>query len=200
MININPVTQTSETVEGGIDSPQGNLAATGTVSSQGGFIKSFTEHGYVIGLVNVRADLTYQQGLERHWRRSTKYDFYLPSFAHLGEQAVLQEEIFYQGLDFDEVPVFGYQERFAEYRYNPSLISGLFRSQVSSGNATLDIWHLSEIFETNVELVGIFIEDRPPIDRVIALEDEPHLIFDSYLKIAHTRAMPMYSVPGLRRL
>jgi len=139
-INIHPVAQTTSTDQ---TSPQGNLAAFGTASETGsGFTKSFTEHGYIIGLANVRADLTYQQGLDKLWSRSTQYDFYFPTFAHLGEQAVLNKEIYVSGTATDE-EVFGYQERYAEYKYKRSQLTGLFRSDASG---SLDAWHLSEDF------------------------------------------------------
>lgn len=189
-ININPVAQTSESG----DSPQGNLAAFGTVGVSGhGFSKSFTEHCYVIGLAMVRADLTYQQGLNRMWSRSTRWDFYWPALAHIGEQAVLNKEIMAQGTSDDE-EVFGYQERFAEYRYKPSLITGQFRSSYAQ---SLDAWHLSQEFETLPTLSEEFIEENPPVERVIAVPTEPHLLLDAYFSYRCARPMPMYSVPGL---
>jgi len=196
-IQISPVPQTSETDVTGPDaSPQGNLAAFGTVSLHNhGFTKSFTEHCMIIGLVNVRADLTYQQGLNRMWSRETRFDFYWPALAMIGEQAVLNEEIFYQQ---DNPPenqdVFGYQERYAEYRYKPSLITGKFRS---SNAASLDVWHLAQDFATLPVLGSEFIEDDPPIDRVIAVQDEPHFLFDAYFKLHCARPMPLYGVPGM---
>ncbi len=194
-ININPVEQTSETDPSGPDaSPQGNLAAYGTVTLRNhGFTKSFTEHCVIIGIVNVRADLTYQQGLNRMWSRQTRFDFYWPALAHIGEQAVLNKELFIQG-NTDDDDVFGYQERYAEYRYKPSLITGKFRSTYSE---SLDIWHLSQEFETLPVLGEEFINDDPPIDRVIAVQDEPHFLFDSYIKLRTARPMPLYGVPGL---
>ncbi len=190
-INISQVPQTSST-DG--TSPQGNLAAYGTASLQGhGFTKSFTEHCYIIGLINVRADLTYQQGLNRLWSRSTRYDFYWPALAHIGEQAVLNGEIFYQSAAADAL-VFGYQERFAEYRYKPSQITGSFRSNAA---APLDAWHLSIDFAALPVLNASFIEDDPPIDRVIAVPTEPHFLFDGYFSMNCARPMPMYGVPGL---
>lgn len=187
---ISPIAQTSE--EG--TTPQGNLAAMGTVSFSGhGFAKSFTEHGVVLGLVSVRADLTYQQGLERQWSRATRFDFFEPALAHLGEQAVLNSEIYLQGTAADG-DVFGYQERFAEYRYKPSMITGLFRSQVAG---TLDVWHLSQEFSALPALDDVFIVEDPPIDRVIATPTEPHFLFDSYSRLKCARPMPLYGVPGL---
>lgn len=174
--------------------PQASLAAYGTVSSIGnGFRKSFTEHCIIIGLVSLRADLNYQQGLERMWSRRTKFDFYWPSLAHLGEQAVLQGEIFADGTDNDEL-VFGYQERFAEYRYKPSRITGKMRS---NDPQSLDIWHLAQDFANPPVLSSEFIEEDPPVDRVIAVQTEPHMVLDAYFKYRCARPMPVYSVPGL---
>jgi hypothetical protein len=189
-VNINPVAQTSETAT----TAQGNLAAFGTVSSTGhGFKKSFTEHCLIIGLVSARADLTYQQGLSRMFSRSTRWDFYWPALSHIGEQSVLNKEIYAQGTSADD-DVFGYQERYAEYKYKPSLITGQFRSNATT---PLDFWHLSQDFSTLPALNASFIEDNPPVDRVIATPSEPHFIFDSYFDIVSARPMPTYSVPGM---
>lgn len=196
-ILLNPIAQTSGTGATGQTTPLGNLAAVGTmVAHSHGFTQSFTEHGYVIGLVNVRADMTYQQGLRRHWSRSTRYDFYFPAFAMLGEQAVLSKEIFCDGNPADDT-VFGYQERWAEYRYSPSQITGLFRS-TSAG--TLDAWHLAQRFNTRPGLNQTFIEENPPVSRVLAVganANGAQFIFDSFWKTRATRPMPLYSVPGL---
>lgn len=174
--------------------PQGNLAAYGTVSGSGhGFSKSFTEHGVLIGLISVRADLNYQQGLNRMWSRRTKFDFYWPALSHIGEQAVLNKEIYTQGTSADE-DVFGYQERFAEYRYRPSQITGEFRSSFAQ---SLDTWHLAQDFAALPALNAAFIVDDPPIERVVAVVDEPQFILDSYLKLRCARPMPVYGVPGL---
>jgi hypothetical protein len=193
MVNINPIAQTA-----GDTAPVGTLAAFGTATAHGhGFSQSFTEHGYIIGLASVRADLTYQQGLRKLWSRSTRYDFYFPVFAHLGEQAVLNKEIYFQGLTSQDEAVFGYQERWAEYRYHPSRITGLFRSTTSG---TLDGWHLAQRFAALPVLNDEFIVENPPMDRVLAVSAEANgqqFIFDSIFSINATRAMPMYSVPGL---
>lgn len=190
-INISPVPQTSST---DATTPQGNLAGFGTVGfDRHGFTKSFTEHGHIIGLACVRADLTYQQGLNRMWSRQDRYDFYWPALAHLGEQAVLNKEIYAQGTSADD-DVFGYQERYAEYRYKPSQITGAFRSNAAT---SLDTWHLSQEFGSLPVLGKTFIEENPPIDRVIAVPSEPHMIFDGYFDLKCARPMPMYSVPGL---
>ncbi len=190
-VNITPIAQTSETLVG---TPQGNLAAIGTVAMHNhGFTKSFTEHGTIIGIVSVRADLTYQQGLNRMFSRSTRYDFYWPALAHIGEQAVLNQEIFYQDTAADLL-VFGYQERFAEMRYKPSQISGLFRSDAAG---TLDAWHLAEDFSVLPVLGATFIQNQSPFDRVVAVPSEPHFLFDAYFKLRCARPMPMFGVPGL---
>ncbi len=189
-ININLIAQTSETAT----TPQGNLAAMGTVTlNNHGFTKSFTEHCVIIGLVSARADLNYQQGLNRMFSRSTRWDFYWPALSHIGEQGVLNKEIFADASAADEL-VFGYQERFAEYRYKPSQITGQFRSNFAT---SLDTWHLAQDFAALPVLNASFIEDDPPVDRVIAVVAEPHFIFDSYFKMQTARPMPVYSVPGL---
>lgn len=196
MVNINPVAQTSDQLSGGPggETPQGNLAAFGTVSAHNhGFTKSFTEHGFVIGMACFRADLTYQQGLERMWSRKGRYDYFWPALAHLGEQAVLNKEIYLQGTPEDD-DVFGYQERYAEYRYKPSRITGKFRSADAE---SLDYWHLSQDFQSLPVLGPEFIEENPPIDRVIAVPSEPHFLLDCYFKLRSVRPMPMYGVPGL---
>lgn len=190
-ININPVQQTSSTTS---SSPLGNLAAFGVAGDVfHGFTKSFVEHGVIIGLVNVRADLTYQQGIPRMWSRKGRFDYYWPALAHLGEQAVLNKEIFAQGTAEDD-KVFGYQERWAEYRYFPGQITGKFRS---TDPQSLDVWHLSQKFDTLPTLSKQFIQDNPPIERVVAVQDEPQFLLDSYIRLKCARPMPVYSVPGL---
>ena len=198
-INVSPVAQTSST---DVTSPQGNLAAFGTVGMRGhGFNKSFVEHCVIIGLASVRADLTYQQGLNRMFSRQTRWDFYWPALAHIGEQAILNKEIWAQdpaNVDANGDPindgVFGYQERFAEYRYKPSLITGEFRSNFAQ---SLDTWHLSQDFGSLPALNSSFIEENPPVDRVIAVPSSPHIIMDTYMRLRCARPMPVYSVPGL---
>ncbi len=188
---ISQVPQTSETLVG---TPQGTLAAYGTASLHNhGFTKSFTEHCILIGLLSVRADLTYQQGLNRMWARSTRYDFYWPALSHIGEQAVLNQEIFYQGVAADDL-VFGYQERFAEYRYKPSQITGLFRSDAAG---SLDAWHLAQDFSVLPVLNDAFMQDTPPVDRIIAVPSEPHFLFDSHFSMRCARPMPLFGVPGM---
>lgn len=192
-ININPVAQTSGTPVSG--TPQGNLAAFGTVSTSNGagFTYSATEHCTLIGLVSVRADLNYQQNLDRMWSRSTRFDYYWPALSHIGEQAVLSKEIYCDGTAGD-ADVFGYQERFAEYRYKPSKITGQFRSNYST---TLDYWHLAQKFTSRPVLGNTFIQEDPPIGRISAVPTSPHFLFDSYFSYTCARPMPVYSVPGL---
>ena len=190
-ININPVAQTSST---DTTTPQGNLSGYGTTGFTGHrFSKSFTEHSVVIGLACVFADLTYQQGLARHFSRQTRWDFYWPALAHLGEQAVLNKEIYAQGTSDDD-NVFGYQERYAEYRYKPSNVTGQMRSNFAQ---SLDTWHLAQDFGSLPALNASFIEENPPVDRVTAVQNYPNLILDMYFKLKCARPMPTYGVPGL---
>lgn len=193
-INVNPVAQTSST---DAETPQGNLAAFGTLHMNNhGFSKSFTEHCVVLGLVCVRADLNYQQGLLRMYSRQTRFDFYWPALSHLGEQAILNKEIYAQGSAnlAADAAVFGYQERYAEYRYKPSMITGKFRSNDAQ---SLDTWHLAQDFGSLPVLGPTFIVEDPPVERVLAVEDEPQILFDAFFKYTCARPMPTYSVPGL---
>jgi hypothetical protein len=197
LINVQPIAQTGGTGASGTTTPLGNLAAFATYLAPGhGFTQSFVEHGHVIGLVSVRADLTYQQGLRRFWSRSTRYDFYFPAFAMLGEQAVLNKEIYCDGSSNDS-NVFGYQERWAEYRYNPSQITGLFKS-TSAG--TIDPWHYAQKFTGLPTLNSTFIQDSPPLARNLAVgaaANGQQLLLDAFFNINAARPLPMYSVPGL---
>jgi hypothetical protein len=196
-VNINPIAQTSATSVTGSATPQGNLAAMGTALAQGhGFTYAAQEHGYIIGLVSVRADLTYQQGLPKMWSRSTRYDFYFPVFATLGEQAVLNKEIYVQGTSADN-DVFGYQERWAEYRYKPSQITSLMKS-TSAG--TIDAWHYAQRFTTLPTLNSTFIQETPPVARTTAVgtaANGQQFLMDAFFDCKMARPMPMYSVPGL---
>lgn len=192
MVNVNPIAQTSATDD---TSPQGNLSAYGVTAAKfHGFTKSFVEHGYIFGFVCARADLTYQQGINKMWLRSTVYDFYWPTFAHLGEQAIELREIYAQGVEADTT-VFGYQERYAEYRYKPSQITGKFRSSVTGG--TLDKWHLSQFFTSAPTLNEEFIVENPPIERIIAVPSEPEFLLDIGFRYTTVRPMPMFGTPGL---
>lgn len=189
---INPIAQTSATSG---SNALGDLAAYGVCAPQGhGFTYSATEHGVVIGLIMVRADLNYQEGMNRMWTRQTFTDYYWPVFAHLGEQAVLNQEICAIGTASD-TQVFGYQERYAEYRYKPSLITGLFRSNATG---SLDSWHLAQDFGgTPPSLNSTFIVENAPMSRVEAVADGYDFIFDSQFTYHCARPMPVYSVPGL---
>lgn len=190
-VNVVPTAQTSST---DAVSPQSNLSAFGVLGdSAHGFNKSFVEHGYVIGLVSLRADITYQQGLNRMWSRRQLFDFYWPTLAHLGEQVVYNKEIYTQGTA-DDNGVFGYQERYAEYRYKPSMITGKLRS---TDPQSLDVWHLAQKFDTLPKLNQDFIEENPPINRVIAVQNEPQFFADFWFDLKTSRPMPVYSVPGL---
>lgn len=186
----NPATPT-------LDDNKGSLAATGEVISRSHVNYSAVEHGYLMCLVSVDADLTYQYGLRKMWSRSTRFDFFRPELAHLGEQAVLNKEIFYPNSGTNADGVFGYQERWAEYRYFPSMITGKFRSDVPG---TLDAWHLSESETVIPVLDDQWIQSEPPLDRVIAVPSEPHMMLDLYAEIDHVRPLPVYSTPGMRRL
>lgn len=191
-INIHPVPQTSPTSG---TNPQAQLASFATSSSSGqniGFTKSFVEHGYIIGMVCPRADITYQQGLNRMWSRQTRFDFFWPKLQQIGEQPVLNKEIYIQGNSSDDL-VFGYQERYAEYRYSPSLIKGEFRSNFAQ---SLDSWHMAEEFGTLPALNNTFIKQKTPIDRALALTDGPDLLIDLWFKYIHARPMATYSVPS----
>jgi hypothetical protein len=196
-ISISPIAQTTGTGISGQTTPQGNLAAMGVYHANNhGFTQSFVEHGYVIGVVSVRADLTYQQGLRRHWSRSTRYDYYFPAFAMLGEQAILNKEIYVTGTSTDS-NVFGYQERWAEYRYNPSEITGLFRS---TATGTIDPWHYAQKFTSLPTLNSTFIQDNPPLARNLAVGSAANgqqFLLDAFFNINAARPLPMYSVPGL---
>ena len=190
-VNISPVAQTSST---DATTPQGNLSAIGTTVLSGhSFTKSFTEHTIVIGLVSVRTDLTYQQGLNRMFSRETIYDYYWPTLSTIGEQAVKNKEIYAQGTADDEL-TFGYQERYAEYRYKPSSVTGKFRS---NSTGTLESWHYAQEY-ASLPLLGdswIQVTDTN-IQRTLAVASEPQFIFDSLFKLRCTRPMPVNSIPG----
>lgn len=190
-INISPIAQTSST---DATTPQAHLTATATgVISGHSWAKSFVEHGYVIGLCSARADLTYQQGLNRMWSRETRFDFYWPSLARLGEQAILNKEIFVSNSATDD-QVFGYQERYAEYRYAESEVVGKFRSDATG---TLDLWHLAEDFASTPALNDTFIKSATPMSRIQAVTTEPDFIGDLYFQVKAARPMPLFGVPGM---
>jgi len=190
-VTINQVANTSATAT----EPQGDLAGYGTATLMNhGFTKSFTEHCILLGLVSVRADLTYSQGLNRQFSRSTRFDYYWPALSMIGEQAILNQEIYLTATPSTNIAVFGYQERYAEYRYKPSIITGIMRPEAVG---TLAAWHLSQDFSVLPVLDAAFIVDTPPIDRCIAVPTEPHFIFDSYFNMRCARPMPLYGIPGL---
>ena len=193
-INITQVVQNSETTA---KSPQGNTAAFSVSGmNKSMFTKSFTEHGYIIGLAAVRTEHTYQQGLERLWNRKSRYDFYWPELANIGEQAVLNKEIYAQGTDADE-EAFGYQEAWADYRYKPNRVSGDMRSNYKQ---TLDSWHYADYYTEQPKLSSTWMmETANNIDRTLAVQSsvEDQFIADFYFKAQTTRPMPVYSVPGL---
>lgn len=200
-INISPVPQTSgspiDPATGYTAAPQGNLAAVGTAMVDGiGFTRSFTEHGFILGIVSARADLTYQQGVERMWSRRERFDFFHPELAHLSEQAVLAKEIYSDATAADD-EVWGYIGAYDDYRYGVSLVTSKFRSDDAQ---PLDVWHLSQYFATRPTLNATFIEENPPIDRVIAVQDEPHFIMDAFISDTAARPLPITGIPGLSRI
>ena len=190
-INITPVASTADSGSREV----GQLASFGTVSGSHGFTKSFVEHGVLLGLVNVRGDITYSQGIERYWSKSTRYDFYYPVLSQIGEQSILNKEIWHNSAGTDNDDVFGYTERYNEYRYKPSRITGKFKPDATS---TLAAWHLSEDFSSLPTLGDTFIQSNTgvPLDRAIAVPSEPHIIFDAYFNMQCARPMPLYGVPG----
>lgn len=196
-VNISPIAQTTATTVTGSSTPLATLSAFATTVARNGCSYSAVEHGYILGLLSVRADLTYQQGLDRHYSRSTRYDFYFPVFAALGEQTILNKEIYLDGSASD-AGVFGYQERWAEYRYKPSKITGLFNSTAAG---TLDGWHLAQRFTALPTLNSTFIQDTPPMDRILAVSgttaNSSNFYLDGVIKQTVARPMSMYSVPGL---
>lgn len=189
------IPQTSATGLTGGTSPQGALSAQATIADQHSFSYNATEHGFIIGLVNVTGEVTYQQGLRRMWTRQTRLDHYWPSFAHLGEQSIRNDELYARG-DANDALTFGYQERWAEYRDRPSMVTGLFKS-TSAG--TIDPWHIAQKFTSLPTLNTTFITQATPITRAMAAgaaANGMHVLFDSVFKIKSTRPLPMYSVPG----
>lgn len=203
-VSITPIAQQTQTGLTGGSTPLGSLAGVGTGMIQAGFTQGFTEHGIILGLLSVRADLTYQQGLNRAWSRLTRYDYYEPVFANLGEQTILNKEIYAIGsatggvtAGDQDMNVFGYQERWAEYRYLPSMITSLFRSTAAG---TLDAWHMAQKFTSLPTLNTTFIQDTPPLSRILAVgasANGQQFIMDSFFSIRSARAMPMFSVPGM---
>lgn len=189
-IQIHTSVQTSGTTA---VSPQGNLVANGVVGGHVGFRKSFVEHGFIIGLVNVYQDYTYQQGIDKMWSRRGRFDYYWPTLAHLGEEPIYSRELYADGTSGDD-SVFGYQERYYSYRYGVSKITGKLRSGVPG---SLDVWHLGQHFANRPTLNEAFLLEDPPISRVVAVQNEPHFIYDSVVKCNMVRPMPVYAIPGL---
>lgn len=197
--NTQAIPQTSATGLTGGTSVIGSLGGATVGSGRHRFSYAASEHGFIVGIVNVRADLTYQQGVHRMFTRATRYEYYWPTFAFLGEQAIRNDEIYAIGNGQDYL-TFGYQERWAEYRYRPSRITGKFRSYPTAG--TMDAWHLAQSFSALPVLNTTFIEDTPPISRVVAAgtaANNQQFLFDSVIHLSATRAMPARSVPGLTR-
>lgn len=205
IMTITSVPTTSDSASAPSHNSVGSLGAFGTVGTHCDWIKSFTEHCVIIGLANVRADLSYQQGVPRMFLRRTRYDFYWPALANLGEQGIYNMELCVNGFDtsasstnknqYGDYDIFGYQERWAEYRYHPNMITGKFRSGIPGGS--LDYWHLAQEFDSTPTLSRDFIEEDVPIKRVVAVTDEPPLILDAYFDVNCARPMPLYSVPSL---
>ena len=196
-INIDQVIQTSGTMEG--TTPQGNTAAYSLTGNQGSYFKhSFVEHGYVLGLACVRTEHTYQQGLEKIWNRKNRFDFYWPALANIGEQAILNKEIYLQQVKEVNEQAFGYQEAWAEYRYKPSRVSSAFRSNITSGS--LDTWHYADYYDALPKLSAEWVQETyKNVDRTLAVQStlEDQYIADFWFKCKCTRPMPIYSIPGL---
>lgn len=196
-INIDQVIQTSGTMEG--TTPQGNTGAYSLTGNQGSYFKhSFVEHGYVLGLACVRTEHTYQQGLEKIWNRKNRFDFYWPALANIGEQAILNKEIYLQSSKEANEQAFGYQEAWAEYRYKPSRVSSAFRSNITTGS--LDAWHYADYYEELPKLSAEWVQETyKNVDRTLAVQStlEDQYIADFWFKCTCTRPMPIYSIPGL---
>ena len=194
-ININQVIQQSGTESA--TTPQGTVVGMSqTTDTNSDFTKSFTEHGFIIGVMVARYDHTYQQGLDRLWSRKDKFDFYWPVFANIGEQAIKNKELYAQGTAEDD-EVFGYQEAWAEYRYKPNRVTGEMRSSYAH---SLDVWHLADDYSKLPSLSAEWIqEDSSTVNRVLAASDNLAAQFfaDIYVKNLCTRPMPMFSIPGL---
>ena len=191
-INVSQVIQTSSSDD---TSPLGNTAALSvTTMNKPMFTKSFTEHGFIMGLAVVRTDQTYQQGIERMWSRKGRYDYYWPVLANIGEQAILNKEIYAQGNTKDE-EAFGYQEAWADYRYKPSKVTGLFRSNAAQ---SLDAWHYAQDYDALPTLSTAWMEQTDTeMKRTLAVQSQPDFIADFYFMNKTTRCMPVYSIPGL---
>ena len=198
-VNISQVAQTTYQGTGTLEDAKGALSGIGTANGRHGFTYSATEHGMLIGVFNVRSDIRYSQGIERYFTKSTRYDFYYPVLSQIGEQSVLNKEIFHQGVPgtgaSQDEGVFGYQERYGEMRYKQSLITGLMRPDASG---TLAAYHLSEDFSSLPTLGSTFIQSntRVPLDRAIAVPSQPQFIVDIFTDRQCARPMPLFGVPG----
>lgn len=189
-INVSPVAQTSS--EAGTENV-GTLTGVGTGTLRASWAKSFVEHGYVIGILRARGEVSYQQGLDRMWSRATKFDFPWPELSQLGEQPIYNKEL-YVSNDANDDAVFGYQERYAEMRYKKSIISGKFASDATGA---IDEWHVAEDFSSLPSLNQTFIEDQTPMSRVQAVTDEPDFIIDGRFDFKVARALPVRPTPTL---
>lgn len=190
-LNITPIAQTAPSAEGSV----GTLGGTGTAAGQHTASYAATEHGYILGLINIKSELSYQQGLHRMWTRSTRYDFYWPALAGLGEQAILRREIYMTGVNAEDLYVFGYQERWHEYRTRYSEVTGLMRSYVAD---TLDTWHLAQSFASAPLLNGTFLADNPPMTRVLAagsLATNQQYLADIMFQRTAVRPIPTFGTP-----
>ncbi len=194
-IQVSPVAQTTYQGTQTVEDAKGSLAGIGQVSGSHSWTKSFVEHGCVIGLANVRADITYSQGVERYWDKQTRYDFFYPVLAQIGEQSVLNREIWFSDSAAIDNAVFSYQERYAEYRYKPSRLTALMRPDAAG---TLAAFHLSEDFASLPTLGDTFIQSntRVPLDRAISVPAQPHFVADFYFSMKCARPMPLFGVPG----
>jgi len=188
-VNVSPVANTSATAT----EDQGQLTGVGAGSLRANWAKSFVEHGHVLGILRARGQLSYQQGLDRMWSRSTRYDFLWPDLVNLGEQPIYKRELFVENDSTDD-EVFGYQERYAEYRFAKSLITGKFLSDASG---SLDFWHLAEDFSASPGLNQTFIEDATPMSRVTTVDTEPDFIIDGRFDWRVARILPVRPMPSL---
>ncbi len=194
-IHVSPVAQTTYQGTQTVEDAKGALAGVGLVTGSHSFTKSFVEHGVLIGLANVRGDITYSQGIERYWDKQTRYDFFYPVLAQIGEQSVLNREIWFSDSTSVDNAVFGYQERYAEYRYKPSRLTGLMAPDATG---TLAAFHLSEDFASLPTLGDTFIQSNTsvPLDRALSVPAQPHFVADFYFSMKCARPMPLFGVPG----
>ncbi len=191
VVNVTPVANTSATAT----EDQGHLTGVGASGFGGhGYVKSFVEHGYVIGICNVRADLTYQQGVHRHWSRSTRFEFFWPALSGLGEQGIEKKELWVSNSAAVDEAIFGYIPRWDEYRHGMSELSGKFRSDAAG---SLDLWHLAQDFASVPSLNQTFIEADTPMSRVQAVTTEPDMLLDAWFTVKAGRPMPTFGVPGM---